>query len=731
MDAQISRRRFLSLSAVGLTAPQLLALRGGTASAAVGSGGRARSCIVLFCWGGVSHLDTFDLKPDAESGIRGEFRPIETAVPGIRISEHLPLLARQARHLAIVRSVHHEASDHRKAAYWNLTGHRPETLGPDPVLPSRRDWPSIGAQVAWARRDPARENAYFRRRASERSREVADESIELQSTGTASPGRTPLERGPVRVLREVSLSTDVLGRGRFPIGHTNGSTVALIGRVAVSSASSTALTRNPDGPVADFSRYVAGDSTAGDWGSDTHGRGGNLYLPGAGEPDAPHAGFGAHANKFITFDLAAIRARHFDGASGPLRLTGRVGVNGAPGVPPSAAIQAGVWVDGEPVDVSDEIPRDARPHELRLYLGDAHRTLTLAMLNGPHSTHYDDIAFRDVRLALVDGDVAIAQPLEDRVEEELEPSRVSEEVAPALPRSVSIPYPIADRGLQNGQDGGFLGPRFDPALVHPGRGIPYRGVSPLSGHFDLGLKGVSSGRFAARRRLLGLLDDAREAELGAAVDARRPFVRSREQALDMLTSPAVQEAFDLRREPRRLREAYGPHICGQGALLARRLTEAGVPLVTVFCSVGDLNGAQGDNWDTHGNNFARLKNDMLPPLDRAGAALLADLHDRGRLDETLVVFLTEFGRTPKINGGGGRDHFPNCYSVAFAGGGVRGGQVYGRSDATGSAPADAPCTPEDIHATIFHALGIDPHTVVTDLEGRPFPLTDGSPLPIL
>ena len=152
-------------------------------------------------------------------------------------------------------------------------------------------------------------------------------------------------------------------------------------------------------------------------------------------------------------------------------------------------------------------------------------------------------------------------------------------------------------------------------------------------------------------------------------------------------------------------------------LLARRLVEAGVRFVTV--------GYGG--WDHH-SRIADAMGRQLPPLDQASAALVEDLDQRGLLDQTLVCWLTEFGRTPKINGGRGRDHFPNCYSVAFAGGGIRGGQVYGSSDSTGYAPEESPCGPADLHATIFHALGIDPRTIIHDQSGRPLAICDGEPL---
>ena len=191
----------------------------------------------------------------------------------------------------------------------------------------------------------------------------------------------------------------------------------------------------------------------------------------------------------------------------------------------------------------------------------------------------------------------------------------------------------------------------------------------------------------------------------------------------------MRDAFALDQEDPKVLERYGDHLCGRSMLLARRLTDAGVPIVTVTCAAGDLNGSVGQHFDTHGNNFNRLKQ-LLPIFDRPAAALLDDLAERGRLDETLVVFLTEFGRTPRINRGAGRDHYPNCYSVVLAGGGIQGGQVYGSSDRLGAEPGSLPTGPADLHATIFEAMGIPADTHIVDPAGRPFPIADGTRLPL-
>jgi uncharacterized protein (DUF1501 family) len=444
----------LGLGAFGLPLAGYLHLQQAARANSPATGpGRARRCIVLYCWGGMSHHETWDPKPDAPTEYRGEFQPIATAVPGIRVGEHMPRLARHTDKLAIVRSMNHRSSAHGKGMYWNFTGHAPlaaEVAVNQP--PSRQDWPSLGAMVSRFRRAPA-----------------------------------------------------------------------------------------------------------------------------------------------------------------------------------------------------------------------------------------------------------------------------------GFPGAVQIPYPMVDNNtLQAGENAGFLGLSYDPVIVRPDRGRPWGGVSRDLGTLVLQrADGVDSPRFIGRQGLAHVVDQRFPAP--TATSSHDLF---RQQASDILLSPRVQGAFNLDLEPLSVRDGYGEHLCGQSVLLARRLSEAGVPIVTVICSAGDLNGASGDMWDTHGNNFNRLKRDLLPPFDRAASALLGDLHTRGLLDETLVVILTEFGRTPRINGSAGRDHYPLCYSIALAGGGIRGGQVHGSSDRLGALPSERPASPNDLHATVFTALGIPLDTHLHDSTGRPFPLTDGQVLPL-
>ncbi|MCA8988774.1 MAG: DUF1501 domain-containing protein, partial [Planctomycetaceae bacterium] len=193
---------------------------------------------------------------------------------------------------------------------------------------------------------------------------------------------------------------------------------------------------------------------------------------------------------------------------------------------------------------------------------------------------------------------------------------------------------------------------------------------------------------------------------------------------ELIHSAAAQEAFDLRSEPESIRQAYGPGTFAQGLLLGRRLLEAGVKLVTVYWHRDDP--AVDTTWDTHADNFGGLKKRLIPRVDQSLAALLADLHDRGMLDDTLVFWNSEFGRTPKINPRAGRDHWGKCNTVWFAGGGIRGGNIYGRSDAIASAPEENAVSPADLSATIYHLLGIPQSTTIYDSLDRPFPISTGN-----
>jgi uncharacterized protein (DUF1501 family) len=233
-----------------------------------------------------------------------------------------------------------------------------------------------------------------------------------------------------------------------------------------------------------------------------------------------------------------------------------------------------------------------------------------------------------------------------------------------------------------------------------------------------------------RRTLLKAVDAAhRRGEHAAA----RTYSSHQRKAFTLLSSPRTKSAFDLRAEPQRVREKYGPGINSMTLLLARRLVEAGVPFITVFWKGSEeVNKLckSGGGWDTHGNNFVCLKDRLLPEFDRPFSALLDDLHQRGLLETTLVVVTSEMGRKPKVGdprsggtSGAGRDHWTACQSVLLAGGGIKGGQVYGTSDARAEYPKDDVVGPEHIARTVFHAMGID-DLHAADREGRPFHLME-------
>lgn len=283
-----------------------------------------------------------------------------------------------------------------------------------------------------------------------------------------------------------------------------------------------------------------------------------------------------------------------------------------------------------------------------------------------------------------------------------------------LPPYVITPKPHCDSFvyITPGQFGACLGAAYDPFVLNADPNSRDFRVSAFQPSDD-----VTSGRLGNRRALLG------------RVEARMPlsgdFADNRARAFQLIGNAQAQRAFDLSREPARVRERYGRHSWGQSHLLARRLVEAGTRFVTT------VNGPS-ITWDTHQDNFNRLKNRLVPPMEQAFDALLDDLADRGLLDTTLVVWMGDFGRTPKINNQAGRDHWPQCYTVALAGGGIKPGVVVGESDRLGAFPKTFPASPADIHATIFTALGYDPHKeTYLSPEGRPFPLSEGHPIKAL
>jgi hypothetical protein len=445
----LTRRELLragALSVGGLTLPGLLRLEQAASAAPARGAARARSVILLFLSGGPSHLDMWDLKPEAPEEIRGTFRPIATRVPGIRVSEHLPRTAAVADRCAILRAVRHTNGNHPAAAYWMMVGSPMTRVAPQGVSMSREDRPHPGSVLA--QRLPA-------------------------------------------------------GRG--------------------------------------------------------------------------------------------------------------------------------------------------------------------------------------------------------------------------LPPFVMVPEAISPVGPERpGQHAGFLGASFDPYRVNSDPNSP--AYSPGALAPDRALRGA---RLEDRRGLLRQVSrQARHLEEAAVARTLDPYYA---RAFDLISSPAAQRAFDLSAEPAATRARYGRHIFGQSVLLARRLVEAGVRLVHVNWVRHD-NGPGGQGYDSHRDHLAWARTELLPPTDAAFAALVEDLEARGLLDETLVVLLGEFGRTPRFNRNGGRDHWPHCFSVVLAGGGVRGGQVHGSSDRIGAYPTAGAVSPQDLLATLYHCLGVDPHGLIYDQQHRPFTLVEGIPV---
>lgn len=324
-----------------------------------------------------------------------------------------------------------------------------------------------------------------------------------------------------------------------------------------------------------------------------------------------------------------------------------------------------------------------------------------------------------------------------------------------IPNNLLLPWPFSSRRVgevpRAGPYGGFLGPGFDPvACEFLGEGTRkakktlttntwedyelYRGITPES-RFALGVDpkaagagagagasggGVALDRLDRRRSLLRQVEDAwRDLELNGGQDAAMD--RQRAQAMRLLGSPKLRRAFDLDEETPETRDLYGMTLFGQGALTARRLVEAGGRFVTLFW---DEFGLAGSGWDTHWDHYPRMRDELLPGLDQALSGLLIDLDRRGMMDETLVLLLSEHGRTPQLANvnGGGRDHWSRCYSLLMAGAGIGRGRVVGRSDRIAGDVLDRPISPKDVLATAYHLLGIRLDTMLSDRQGRPLPI---------
>ncbi|MEX2121882.1 MAG: DUF1501 domain-containing protein [Pirellulales bacterium] len=328
----------------------------------------------------------------------------------------------------------------------------------------------------------------------------------------------------------------------------------------------------------------------------------------------------------------------------------------------------------------------------------------------------------------------LAVPRNQRTRQDFpNPAAVLSQLSPVggLPASVTIPRPIGHDGVTYaGTYAGFLGSRHDPMELRAAAEVNL----PATHSLDLP-EGLDTTRLISRLGLLRLIESQQRILEGEGA-SHGPAV-FREQAFRMLSSPEAKGAFDLDREPDRLRDRYGRNEYGESFLLARRLVEAGVRLVTVIWLHIAPDGNVLNVWDNHGGTpslgsitgYQMLKEKYcLPPLDQAYSALLEDLSLRGLLDETLVMMLGEFGRTPKINATAGRDHWGPCQSIVLAGGGVRGGQVYGASDKQAAYPAGHPVSPEDVIATMYHALGVSPATTILDRENRPHRICEGRPI---
>lgn len=288
----------------------------------------------------------------------------------------------------------------------------------------------------------------------------------------------------------------------------------------------------------------------------------------------------------------------------------------------------------------------------------------------------------------------------------------------ALPPFVSLPTlfqapPV--EGIWPGQNAGFLGRRNDPFVV-TGEKQTARFSAPT---VELGVD-VNPARLLDRRAILDHIDASR-----AAADPADQRAQLWDQAFSLLGSAGIREAVDLSREPDAMHERYGRHLFGQGLLLSRRLIEANAGFVTVYWNDPTPAGAGGGEWDSHGRLYWHMRNRLAAPADRALAALISDLAERGLYQDTLLVVMSEFGRTPRFNSDAGRDHWPQAQSIFLAGAGISAGTVHGSTDRYAAFPATDPVTPPDLGQSLLHLLGVPADLVLRDQQGRPVAASAG------
>src|SRR6266496_1781213 len=368
------------------------------------------------------------------------------------------------------------------------------------------------------------------------------------------------------------------------------------------------------------------------------------------------------------------------------------------------------------IQVNDRLPRLAKVMDKVTLIRSMHHTMknhnsaSYYALTG-HAPPLDDIRLRD-SLDLF--------PAYGSVVDRLAPADGE------IPTFVAYPYVIRDGSVTPGQHASFLGKEHDPLLFTQDPNGENFKLPELSLPANL-----SYERLEQRRELQKVIDQ--QSWLLEISAAARGLDAYYDKALAMLNSEGLRRAFDLSAAPEKLRDAYGRHTYGQSCLLARRLAEAGVKFVTVYFSgnIGGQSTTEG-GWDTHGFNNTRMypiiEKYHLPLTDLTLPTFLEDLDQRGLLETTLVVWMGEFGRTPRLNDNASRDHWPQCYTALLAGGGIKRGFVYGASDKTSSYPAENPVRPDDLAATLYYLLGIDPQTEVYDTSKRPLAITSGKPV---